>query len=133
MFYAFIATQNDKMKTAVEAFDEIINEMPESQAAFDVAKEALIARMRTERTTGEDVIYAYLENRDMGLTESREKNIYETVQNLTLEDVKATQQKWVKDRTYVYGILGDIKDLDTKYLRTLGPVQILSLEDIFGY
>jgi predicted Zn-dependent peptidase len=107
--------------------------MPESQAAFDVAKEALIARMRTERTTGEDVIYAYLENRDMGLTESREKNIYETVQNLTLEDVKATQQKWVKDRTYVYGILGDIKDLDTKYLRTLGPVQILSLEDIFGY
>jgi predicted Zn-dependent peptidase len=133
MFYAFIATQNDKMKTAIEAFDEIINEMPESQAAFDVAKEALIARMRTERTTGEDVIYAYLENRDMGLTESREKNIYETVQNLTLEDVKATQQKWVKDRTYVYGILGDIKDLDTKYLRTLGPVQILSLEDIFGY
>ena len=133
MFYAFIATQNDKMKTAVEAFDEIINEMPESQAAFDVAKEALIARMRTERTTGEDVIYAYLENRDMGLTESREKNIYETVQNLTLEDVKATQQKWVKDRTYVYGILGDIKDLDTKYLRTLGPVQTLSLEDIFGY
>ena len=133
MFYAFIATQNDKMKTAIEAFDEIINEMPESQAAFDVAKEALIARMRTERTTGEDVIYAYLDNRDMGLTESREKNIYETVQNLTLEDVKATQQKWVKDRTYVYGILGDIKDLDTNYLRTLGPVQILSLEDIFGY
>ena len=133
MFFAFIATQNDKMRTAIEAFDEIINEMPESQAAFDVAKEALIARMRTERTTGEDVIYAYLENRDMGLTESREKNIYETVQNLTLEDVKATQQKWVKDRTYVYGILGDIKDLDTKYLRTLGPVQILSLEDIFGY
>ena len=133
MYYAFIATQNDKMETAIEAFDEIINEMPESQAAFDVAKEALIARMRTERTTGEDVIYAYLENRDMGLTESREKNIYETVQNLTLEDVKATQQKWVKDRTYVYGILGDIKDLDTKYLRTLGPVQILSLEEIFGY
>ena len=133
MFYAFIATQNDKMKTAIEAFDEIINEMPESQAAFDVAKEALIARMRTERTTGEDVIYAYLDNRDMGITESREKNIYETVQNLTLEDVKATQQKWVKDRTYVYGILGDIKDLDTKYLRTLGPVQILSLEEIFGY
>ena len=52
---------------------------------------------------------------------------------MTLEDVKAAQQKWVKDRTYVYGILGDIKDLDTKYLRTLGPVQVLTLEDIFGY
>ena len=132
-FFAFIATQNDKMKTAIEAFDEIINDMPESQAAFEVAKDALIARMRTARTTGENVIYAYLDDRDMGLTETRDRNIYETVQTLTLEDVKATQEKWVKDRTYVYGILGDIKDLDTKYLRTLGPVQVLTLEEIFGY
>lgn len=133
MYYAFIATQNDKMKTAIEAFDEIINEMPESQAAFDVAKEALIARMRTARTTGENVIYSYIDDRDMGVTESREKNIYETVQNLTLEDVKATQDEWVENRTYTYGILGDIKDLDTKYLKTLGPVKVLSLEEIFGY
>ena len=52
---------------------------------------------------------------------------------LTLEDVKSTQDKWVEGRTYCYGILGDIKDLDTKYLKTLGPVQVLTLEEIFGY
>ena len=132
-FYAFIATQNDKMKTAIEAFDEIINEMPQSQAAFDVAKEALIARLRTDRTTGVDVINSYLSDRDMGLSETRYKQIYDVAQTLTLDDVKATQEKWVKDRTYAYGILGDIKDLDTKYLKTLGPVQVLSLEEIFGY
>ena len=32
-----------------------------------------------------------------------------------------------------YAILGDIKDLDTKYLSTVGPVQQVSLEEIFGY
>lgn len=133
MYFAFIATQNDKMKTAIEAFDEIINDMPESEAAFDVAKDALISRMRTARTTGAGVINRYLADRKLGLTETRQKHIFETVQTLTLEDVKATQDKWVEDRTYVYGILGDIKDLDTKYLRTLGPVQTLSLEEIFGY
>ncbi len=133
MYFAFIATQNDKMKTAIEAFDEIINDMPESQAAFDVAKEALISRMRTDRITGIDVINSYLGDREMGVSESREKQIYETVQTLTLEDVKAAQDKWVEGRTYVYGILGDIKDLDTDYLKTLGPVKILSLEEIFGY
>ena len=132
-FYAFIATQNDKMKTAIEAFDEIINDMPESQAAFDVAKEALVARLRTSRTTGQNVLYAYINDRDLGVEQPRQKQIFEVAQNMTLEDVKAAQQKWVKDRTYVYGILGDIKDLDTKYLRTLGPVQVLTLEDIFGY
>ena len=133
MYFAFIATQNDKMKTAIEAFDEIINQMPESQAAFDVAKEALISRMRTDRITGINIINSYLGDRNMGVTESREKRIYEAVQNMTLEDVKAAQDQWVEDRTYVYGILGDIKDLDTEYLKTLGPVKVLSLEEIFGY
>jgi predicted Zn-dependent peptidase len=133
MYFAFIATQNDKMKTAIEAFDEIINEMPESQTAFDVAKEALISRMRTDRVIRSGILNKYISDRDLGLTEPREKMIFETVQTLTLDDVKATQEQWVKDRKYVYGILGDIKDLDTKYLNTLGPVQTLSLEEIFGY
>ena len=133
MYYAFIATQNDKMKTAIEAFDEIINDMPESQAAFDVAKEALISRMRTDRVTGTGIINSYLGDREMGVSETREKHIYEVAQTLTLEDVKAAQDKWVEDRTYVYGILGDIKDHDTKYLKTLGPVQTLTLEEVFGY
>lgn len=133
MYYAFIATQNDKMKTAIEAFDEIINDMPESEAAFNIAKEALISQIRTNRVSNRQIIGEYVSRRDLGLTEPRAKKIFEVAQTLTLEDIKAVQQSWVKDRTYAYGILGDIKDLDTKFLKTLGPVQTLSLEEIFGY
>ena len=133
MYYAFIATQNDKMKTAIEAFDEIINDMPESENAFNIAKEALVSRIRTERISGRGVLSSYISDRELGITEPRSKQIFEVAQTLTFDDVKATQQKWVKDRTYAYGILGDIKDLDTAYLQTLGPVQVLTLEEIFGY
>ena len=133
MYYAFIATQNDKMKTAIEAFDEIINQMPESEAAFNIAKEALISGIRTDRTTSRNILNKYLSDRELGVTEPRNKQIFEVAQTLTLDDVKAAQEQWVKDRTYVYGILGDIKDLDTEYLKTLGPVQTLTLTDIFGY
>ena len=132
-YFAFIATQNDKMKTAIQAFDEIINDMPESEAAFNIAKEALLTSIRTQRITGRRILYSYQNTRELGLTEHRSKKIYETLPTLTLEDVKETQKKWVEDRTYYYGILGDIKDLDTKYLRTLGPVKALTLEEIFGY
>lgn len=132
-YLAFIATQNDKMKQAIEAFDDIINNMPESENAFDIAKESLISRLRTERTTGYDVLWSYLDNRDLGLEESRDRAIFEKLQDMTLEDVKAAQEKWVKGRQYIYGILGDEKDIDMAYLRTLGPVNRLTLEDIFGY
>lgn len=133
IYLAFIASQNDKMKQAVEAFDEIINNMPESEAAFKIAKEALLTSLRTSRTVGMAVLNTYISCRDLGIDAPMGKAVFEAVQNMTLEDVKAVQQEWVKDRKYTYAILGDIKDLDTKFLSTLGPVKVVSLEDIFGY
>ncbi|MCQ2142868.1 MAG: insulinase family protein [Bacteroidales bacterium] len=132
-YIAFIATQNDKMRQAIEAFDDIINNMPESEAAFTIAKEALIGRLRTQRTVGYDVLSAYRRCRELGIDAPLDKQIFEGVKDMTLEDVKATQQQWVKDRAYTYMILGDIKNLDTDYLSTLGPVKVVSLEEIFGF
>jgi len=132
-YMAFIATQNDKMKQAVEAFDDIINNLPESEAAFSIAKEALIANLRTSRTIGMGVLNSYINCRDLGLSEPLDKEIFDALQNMTLEDVKAVQAEWVKNRRYTYAILGDIKDLDKKFLATLGPVRVVSLEEIFGY
>ena len=121
------------MQKAVEAFDDIINNMPESEKAFGIAKEALVSRLRTERTVKDGVLWSYLRTRDLGLDAPRDKQIFEKVQSMTLDDVKAAQQKWVKGRKYVYGILGDIQDLDLNYLKTLGPIQTVSQEEIFGY
>ena len=132
-FTAYIATQNDKMKQAIEAFDEIINTMPESEAAFNVAKESYINQLRTLRYTKSSVLTAYIRTRDMGLDYDRARDVFEKVQTMTLDDVKAVQQQWVKDRNYYYLILGDSKNLDLNYLRTLGPITFLSQEQIFGY
>lgn len=132
-YMAFIATQNDKMRQAIEAFDGIINDMPVSQPAFDIAKQSIIARLCSSRTVGEAVLWNYRAMRELGLDEPIEKMLYDKVQGLTLDDVISTQEQWVKGRTYDYAVLGRIDDLDTDYLKTLGDVEVLSLEDIFGY
>ena len=132
-FDAFIATQNDKLRQAVEAFDDIINNMPESEAAFSIAKDALDGRYRTQRTTGSNVLWAYRAARMLGLSEPMDKAVFEALSSLTLDDVKAIQQKWVKDRTYTYAILGDPADLDMDFIKTLGPVKTVTLDELFGY
>lgn len=132
-YMAFIATQNDKMKNAIEAFDEIINNMPVSETAFKVAKEGMISRLRTARIVKMNVLMEYYALQRMGLDKERDRQIFEKVQHMTLEDVKTTQQKWVKNLTYNYGILGDIQDIDLNYLKTLGEIKTLSQEEIFGY
>ena len=132
-FYATIGSQNDKLVQAVKAFDEIINDMPVSEAAFDIAKSNIESTLRTQRSIGVRALNSYLSARDLGLTEPLAKTIYESLGDLTLDNLVATQQKWVKDRTYIYGILGDPADLDMDFLKTLGPVTNLTLEDIFGF
>lgn len=130
---AFIATQNDKMKDAITAFEEILNNMPESEKAFDIAKENIITSIRTQRILRENVLWSYLNAVEFNYSYDPRKDIFEKVPALTLGDVKAFQQKYVKDKPYTYCVLGDLKNLDMETLKKLGKVQILTQNDIFGY
>ena len=132
-FRATIASQNDKLQKAVEGFDEIIETLPEAPENLEIAKASILGKLRTQRTIGSAVLYSYLTAQELGLTEPREKQVFEKVGSLTMDDLLATHAKWIKDRTYVYAILGDASDLDMNFLRTLGPVQQVTLEEIFGY
>ena len=133
IFRSQIATQNDKMVDAIHTFNDIINNMPESEAAFKLAKEGMIARLRTERITKESVIWSYISAQEMGLDIDTRAQLYDEIQKMTLKDVVDFQQKWVKDRTYYYAILGDKNELDMNALKKLGTVIELKTEDIFGY
>lgn len=132
-YSAYISTQTDKLMDAVRAFDEIINDMPQSEAAFALAKSGSIDRLRTERVNKSAVLWDYIENQDMGLSEDLDKVYYDFLQTSTISDVVKFQQEWVKGRTYHFGILGDKKHLDMKSLKQMGEVIELTTEDIFGY
>ena len=132
-FYARIGSQNDKLKAAVEAFDLIINDMPQSDKSFQIAKAGLESVLRTNRTTGMSVLSSYLSARELGITEPLAKKVYDNLSDMTMDDIVACQQKWIKGRTYIYGILGDANDLDMNYLKSLGTVQQISLDELFGY
>ena len=134
-YTSFIATQNDKMMDAIRAFDEIINNMPQSEAAFAVAKDNIIASIRTDRILGDRILWNYISAQKMGLTEDSRKLLFEKVQNFTLADIVKFQQEVVKDRKYYIGILGDEKDLDMQSLGNgdYGKIVRLSQKDIFAY
>ncbi len=132
-FYAFIATQNDKVQQAVEAFDDIIENMPRSQKAFDLAKSGMMATLESQRVIKANVLWSYLDYEKFGLKEDPRKTIYEGVRSLTLDDVISFQQEFIKGRAYSYCILGDEGDLDMRYIGSLGKVKHLTQKDIFGY
>ena len=132
-FRATIASQNDKLKKAVDGFDEIIETLPQAPENLEIAKASILGRLRTQRVIGDRVLYSYLTAQELGLSEPRDKQVYEKVASLTMDDLLATHERWIKGRPYIYAILGDPTDLDLNFLKTLGPVQQVTLEEIFGY
>ena len=79
------------------------------------------------------MLRSYVSCRQRGLSEPEDRAIYDAVSSMTLADVTATQERWAKGRDYTYAILGKASDLDVDFLSTLGPVEQVSLEEIFGY
>lgn len=145
-YNAGIATQNDKLIDATDAFNFIINDMPQSEAAFKIAKDGIESRLRTERIIDDNIAWAYIRAQDLGLAPSLDgkgknrsagldldRQLFEALPAMTLADVVEYQQNRIKGKTYIYGILGKIEDLDMDALSRLGRVVILTPEEIFGY
>lgn len=132
VYQAMIATQNDKLMDAVEAFDLIINDMPESEKAFNLAKEGAEAQIRTHRTIKDNVAWAYIDALDHGLDYSTNKLDYDYIRSADLPTLVKFQQENVKGNKFHYAILGRIEDLDLDSLSKIGKVVILTTDQIFG-
>jgi len=132
--FSYIATQNDKVADAFEAFNELFNEMPQSEAAFTLAKDAALQSIETTRTQKTAIFTAWRTAQKMGIDYSMNRIFYEAYKNFTLDDVVNFNQKYIKDKKKVYMISAKESDMNFKKLEEkFGPVKKLTLEDIFGY
>ena len=132
-FMTHIINQNDKMMDAVNHFNEIMNQMPASENAFQIAKDALTKQLASERTTKMNIIWSYLAAQKLGIDYDLDAKIYEQLPQLTLQDVVDFAKQRIADKHYRYIILGDEKELDMKALEKIGPIRRLKIEEVFGF
>ena len=132
-FLTHIITQNDKMNDCIAHFNEILNEMPASQAAFAIAKEAVTKRLVSARTTKIGIFNDFLSSERLGLDKSYNELIYKNLDKVTLQDIVNFEKANIANKPYRYIILGDEKQLDMKALEKIGPIKRLTTEEVFGY
>lgn len=131
---SFIQTQNDKVVEALNAFNELFNDMPQSQASFTLAKESMMNGMEAERINNMDIIWSFISNRRMGRDYDLRKTLYEALPKMSMADVNAFNEQHIKDQPKTYVILGNEKLLNFDEIsKQFGPVERVSAEDYFGY
>ena len=132
-FMTHIITQNDKMMDCIGHFQEILNEMPASETAFQIAKDAVTKQLASLRTTKMSIIYSYLNAKRLGIDYDLNGKTFQDLPKLTLQDIINFEKRQVANKDYRYIILGDENNLDMKALEKIAPVKRLTTEEVFGY
>ena len=131
-FFTHIISQNDKMGDCIKVFNEIVDSMPQNEAAFDLAKQSLTKSIQSERTTKFNIFQRYLFLKQLGLDHDYMQDIYAALPKLTLQDIVSFARQNIAHKPYRYAVLGNEKNLDMKVLEKIAPVKRLTTEDIFG-
>ncbi|MBR5930340.1 MAG: insulinase family protein, partial [Prevotella sp.] len=132
-YQTFIITQNDKMMDAVNQFHIILNEMPASETAFQIAKDAVTKQIASRRVTKTGVLNAYLSAKRLGIDYDMMEKVYNALPSVSLQDIVNFEKEQMSNKACRYIILGNEKELDMEALEKIGPVKRLTTEEIFGY
>ncbi len=131
--FAYVGTQADKQSEAMDAIMELLNNMPKSEEAFSIAKEAILNKIESERVTGSSILWNYIGAQDKGLDYDIRKDIYEQVKTMTLEDLKSFQETFVKGKDYITVLVGSRDKIDFERLKAYGEIEEIPLDVLFGY
>jgi predicted Zn-dependent peptidase len=130
---SYIGSQADKLAEALKGLSSLLNDMPNSESGFNSSKEMILQEMRTQRITKTEILFNYLNAENLGNKTDTRKDIYNQVQNYTLDDVQKFQKENIKGKPTTVLVLGKKDALDLKELEKYGTIKFLTLKDVFGF
>jgi zinc protease len=131
--YSYIGIQSDKQEEALYSMFDLIHNLPESPQAFEVAKQAILNKIESERITKRNVLENYLVAEKKGINFDIREQIYNEVKTMKIEDLSAFHKNHIKDKPHNILLIGNRNNINFDNLKQYGKVQELSLETLFGY
>ncbi len=131
--YAYIGTQANKLPEAVDAMMELMTNMPEAEEQFNAAKESVLKKIEAERINKTNIFWKYESLKKLGITNDNRKEIYETVKDMTLNDLKVFFDNNIKGEKYDILVVGNEGDIDFDALSKLGKISKLDVDYLFNY
>ncbi len=130
---AYVGTQPDKIADAIPAFLNILNNMPVVESQIEHAKQSILKVIESERIVPSKTYWTARANKKLGYEHDLRKDLYHTTKSTLAPELIDFHQKYVANRKYTFLVMGTKSQIDLDYLRQYGPLQEVTLEEIFGY
>ncbi|MGS2738295.1 M16 family metallopeptidase [Sinomicrobium sp. M5D2P17] len=131
--WAYMGTQANKMPEAVDAMMELMTDMPEAEEQFNAAKESVLKQLAAKRINKTNIFWSYEDLRKKGITHDNRQEIYNTIKDMSLEDLKSFFNENIKGASYDIMVIGNKQDIDMQALGKLGKVTELDVDYLFNF
>jgi len=112
---------------------KLITNMPESEEQFESAKESTLKQLAAERITKTRIFWNYESLKKRGIDHDIREEMYNAIQDMTLEDLKKFFAENIKGGNYNVMVIGNKEDVDLDTLSKLGDVEEIDLDYLFNY
>ncbi|PVY38090.1 M16 family metallopeptidase [Pontibacter virosus] len=130
---SYIGTQSDKLPEAMAGMQELLTNMPLADENFNLAKASVRNSISSERITKSSILFDYERAKRLGLDYDIRKDVYESANSLTFDQLQAFQKQFVSGQPQAILVIGSKDRLNFKELEKYGKVKQLTLEQVFGY
>lgn len=130
---AYIGTQADKLDSAIHAMDILLTEMPQSEVLFNTAKSATQAKIESERIIKDRILFNYLASKRLDVNYDIRKDVYDKLPSLDMKAIEEFYKSNISGKPFDLFIVGSKNKITTYQLKKYGPLEEVSLKEIFGY
>lgn len=128
---AFIGTQPDKLRTALDAMSDLLKNWKWDPAAAERVRSGMLQQMRTERDLRQSRYWLWRQGLDRGISTNQRKWLYEQLSKATPADLEAYFER-LNNAPTTFLVLGNKEHLNMDILASFGVVEELTLDTVFG-
>lgn len=128
--FGFLGTQSDKTLDGMNAFKDLIVNMPVRMEKFNASKEALLKSRASNYIGFRNMPSSVRSWMKQGYDQDPRGEVTEIIRNASFDDVRSFYDRMIKDRPVVIMMSGNEKKIDKKELGKFGAVTKLKYKQI---
>lgn len=127
-----IGCQADKTLEAVNAFIELLDNMPINETRWNSAHTAILSSYRTNPISSRSIPGFVYDFNNLGLAEDPRSVRYESLQTAKINSLREFYEEEIQPKSILLSIVGDSNKIDLEELKKIGPVTEIQPEQLFN-
>ena len=127
-----IGCQADKTLEAVDAFIELLDEMPINETRWNSAHAAILSAYRTNPIASRSIPGFVYDFNALGIDKDPRSQRYEKLKGSEINSLKSFYEKEIQPKSILLSIVGDSEKIDLDELRKFGPLTEIKPKQLFN-